>query len=100
MNTSDICRIRIHETLDGTFYIPERRVYKTRWFSDNEYVWEPFVIYEADVLNPRMFCRIYDLEVPVLKDLKVAEYYCKEYIRVHHSDKVLKVWSINEDGSE
>lgn len=100
---TDVCRIVIHETLNGTFYIPERLVYKRRWFYECGYEWEPFKIvtrkdfFYYDLKN-RTFERLpkYEFECNKLKSIKVAEYFCSEYMRVTYGGKTVKTWSVDD----
>jgi hypothetical protein len=89
----DKVRIYKYEKSDGTYYYPQRYVYKSRWFSESGYEWETFSWREngACITFDPMFC-----QEKLFKDIKVAEYHCKKYLRVYHGSSVVVVYKIEE----
>jgi hypothetical protein len=105
MENNEIVRIKKVEKLDGTYYYPQKRIWKTRWFSKSGYEWESFFLVSTrefgDILFRDRFvnysCIEYESNIlNGYKSIKKADHDCKEYLRVHHSDKVVKVWSLDE----
>lgn len=100
---TDIVRIKKVEKLDGTYYYPQKRVWKTRWFSESGYEWETFFLVTKSIYGKHENCFVPPFEVRGNKDIlngykkiEWAEYNCKEYLRVHHSDEVVKTWSTED----
>lgn len=98
-------RVKKVEDPSGTYYIPQARRWKTRWLGRSGYKWEYFKIQETYYGERSFIYRstttsvsyFYDDKFKGEKGLKLAEYYCKEYVRVHYSDEVVKVWSIEDE---
>ena len=98
-------RVKKVEEPNGTYYIPQARRWKTRWFGRSGYEWEYFKIQETyygelsfihcSTTTPISY--FYGDKFKGEKGLQLAEYYCKEYVRVHYNDEVVKVWSIEDE---
>ena len=99
MNTN-ICRIAKIELLNGTYYIPQRWVLKTRWFREAEYVWEDFILvtnyYGLSYFKKLRYDPYYVLPPTELRKIETAERICGEYVRVNAPDSVVKVWTKDE----
>lgn len=102
---TDIVRIKKVEKIDGTYYYPQKRVWKTRWFSKSGYEWETFFLVSTRGFGELFFrnrfvgysCIQYEPKILNLyKDLRQADHDCKEYIRLYHSDEVVKTWSTED----
>lgn len=100
---TDIVRIKKVEKLDGTYYYPQKRVWKTRWFSESGYEWETFFLVSkvSSGFSENCFVSEFDLRfhsaiLKKYKDLSEAEYDCKEYLRIHNSGGVVKTWSVED----
>jgi len=94
MSEGQLCRIIKHEDVSGTYYIAQRRVWKTRWFSESGYEWESFCL-KLDYYGNKSFNRVYIIEYTTkeFKDISYAQAACNEWVRVNNSGKVVKVWS-------
>lgn len=98
----EVCRVVKRDTLYGTFYLPQRRVYKTRWFRPSGYEWEYFTYEEYYILNElrKTFQKFYfipeHMSGSALKDPAYADRVCKRYMEVEYGDKTIKTWSIDE----
>lgn len=100
-NQIEVCRVVKRDTLYGTFYLPQRWVYKTRWFSPSGYEWEYFTYAEYYILNDltkefQKFSFIPQYTESRWKDPTYAERVCKRYMEVEYGDKTIKTWSIDE----
>ena len=97
---NDIVRIIKVDKLEGTFYFPQRKVWKFRIFSESRYEWESFFLVRNADNNCLSFVDLSEVKfnAKVLESyntLKTAEYDCKEYIRINtDTDKIIKVWSV------
>lgn len=93
MREQEVVRICTYEKASGTYYLAQRYVWKTRLFSKNDYEWEYFSLKEDNSfkrLNP-------EFSLPEeFKEVRIAEYYCKEYLRVNYGSKVVKTYTIEE----
>jgi hypothetical protein len=108
--TEEICRVLKVEKADGSYYIAQRKVYPhffQRMFGYREPYWVCFSLRQSDKFKDWSYEEDYAFDyedydtVPkdrfeLFKDIKVAEYYCSEYIRRNTSGVVVKTWSIEE----
>lgn len=93
---SSIVRIIKHEALNGTYYIPQRKVKK--WFGG--WKWESFGIKCERYSDKEFIERLYyfDYTNELFKSTRVAEMYCERYVRINvDNNKVVKVWSIEDE---
>lgn len=98
--SEDIIRIKKVEKLTGTYYYPQKRVWKSRWFSSSGYEWETFFLVSKTYYGVRRneFISAFEIRnsesiLEDYKNLSWAEKDCEEYIRVHHGDKIIKTWT-------
>lgn len=98
-----IVRIKKVEEFDGTYYFPQKRVWKSGWFSEGVYEWECFFLVSArgsgDTSHTDRFVSYSNIKnnIKILEDykkLEIAEYDCREYLRIYHGSEVIKVYSI------
>lgn len=109
MNKENIVRIKKVEKFNGTYYFPQKRVWKSRWFSESGYEWEYFFLVSArgfgDVFFRNTFVSYSQVQfeskiLEAYKNLEKADYDCKEYLRVYHGDEVIKTFSTEENTNE
>lgn len=101
MSKEDLVRIKKVEKFNGTYYFPQKRVWKTRWFSESGYEWESFFLVSTrgfgDITFKNEFVNYSTIQfeskiLSAYKNLEKADYDCKEYLRVYHGDGVIKVY--------
>jgi hypothetical protein len=96
MSEGQLCRIIKYEDVSGTYFIAQRRIWKTRLFSESGYDWESFCLKVDYYSNKsKSFKRLHQREYTTkeFKDISYAEHACNEWVRVNNSDKIVKVWS-------
>ena len=96
--SDEICRVVKRELISGTYYIAQRKVWKTRLFSESGYEWEDFTLkkslhYGTYMFEKLHYCDTYDPPPKELKDKSYAEAACSEWVRVNNGDEVVTVWS-------
>lgn len=100
-NNNDICRVVKHETVDGTFYISQRKVWKCHipLLRKSGYRWESFCIRNInDPVTNKNYSKFdkldqSELDNRLFKDIKIAENYCSQWVRTNNTGETVKVWT-------
>jgi len=94
MNKIELVRIRKYATINGTFYIPQRIVYKSHWFSPPTECWEDFCIMNSSSYGDHFSSFNYesDKENKVFESIKYAEYICDKWIKVNNKENIVKTY--------
>jgi hypothetical protein len=96
---NDICRIVTHETLAGTFYIAQRKMPTCGipFFRSSGHKWESFVVTTSNLSWKKelVFEEISygEREDVLFKDVRIAENYCKQWLRTNNTGVSVKVWT-------